>query len=57
MAMPKENLPSTPPNTEPGPMRDDEDLAEDLDENRPSDEAEDTDADSSGLGPRGQDRS
>jgi hypothetical protein len=52
--MPKENLPSTPPNTEPGPMRDEEDLAEDLDENRPLDETEDGDANSSGLGPRGQ---
>ena len=51
--MPKENFPPTPPNTEPGPMRDEEDFAEDQDENPPLDEAEDEDGSSSGLGPRG----
>jgi hypothetical protein len=52
MAMPKENLPFTPPNTEPHPMREEEDLTEDLDEDAPLDETEDEESDS-GLGPRG----
>jgi len=52
MAMPKENLPFTPPNTEPHPMREEEDLAEDLDEDAPPEDTEDEEPDS-GLGPRG----
>jgi hypothetical protein len=55
--MTKENLPVTPPNTEPHPMHDEEDLAEelaeDLHEDSPLDEMDDEEADSSGLGPRG----
>jgi hypothetical protein len=49
MAMPKEKLPFTPPNTEPHPMREEK---EDLDEDAPLDDMEDEEADS-GLGPRG----
>jgi len=52
MAMPKENLPFTPPNTEPHPMREEEDLAEDLDEDAPLDQTEGEES-NSGLGPRG----
>ena len=51
--MQKEKLPFTPPNTEPHPMRDEEDLAEDLDKDAPLDERDDEEADTSGLGPRG----
>jgi hypothetical protein len=50
--VPKEKLPFTPPNTEPHPMRDEEELAEDLDKDAPPGETEDEGADS-GLGPRG----
>jgi hypothetical protein len=52
MGMPKEKLPLTPPNTEPHPMRDEEDLHGDLDEDAPQEKTEDEEADS-GLGPRG----
>jgi hypothetical protein len=54
MAMPKENFPATPPNTEPHPMRKEDDLAEDLDldEDAPPEDTEDEESDS-GLGPRG----
>jgi hypothetical protein len=51
MAMQKEKVPFTPPNTEPHPIRDEEDLAEDLDKDE--DESYDEEADTSGLGPRG----
>ena len=49
--MPKENLPVPPPNTEPHPMREGEDPAEDL-EDAPLDETEEEEA-GGGLGPRG----
>jgi len=52
MDMPKEKLPLTPPNTEPHPMRDEEDISQDHHEEAPQDETEDEEADS-GLGPRG----
>jgi hypothetical protein len=54
--MPKEHIPATPGNV-PGPMRDEEDLAEELEEEQVEieDLAEDEpdDEQGSGLGPRG----
>lgn len=52
--MPKEHIPATS-GIVPGPMRDEEDLAEELEEEQAEDLAEDEpdDEDGSGLGPRG----
>ena len=52
--MPKEHIPATSGNV-PGPMQDEEDLAEELEEEQAEDLAEDEpdDEGGSGLGPRG----
>jgi len=52
--MPKEHIPATSGNV-PGPMRDEEDLAEELEEEQAEELAEDEpdDEGGSGLGPRG----